>query len=144
MSATIDASLLASATAEVVDLHRFFVDWFDKSRCARADFSRFERVMGEGFSMVPPSGQLLDREAVLAYVRAGRGTFDGDFAISIEDIRPGWAAGDVIVLTYVEAQQRAGKASRRRSSALFTLNSSAPHGVEWRHLHETWLQVPED
>ena len=144
MSAAMDASLFARASAEVVDLHRFFVDWFDRRRCDKADFSRFENVMGEGFSMVVPSGQLLDRDAVLAHVRASRATFDGDFAISIEDIRPGWQAGDVIVLTYVESQQRASKASRRRSSAVFTVNSSAPNGVEWRHLHETWLQVPED
>ena len=144
MSAAMDASLFARAGAEVVDLHRFFVDWFDKGRCDHAVFNRFESVMGEGFSMVVPSGQLLDRDAVLAHVRASRATFDGDFAISIEDIRPGWQAGDVIVLTYVESQQRASKASRRRSSAVFTVNSSAPNGVEWRHLHETWLQVPED
>ncbi|WP_192384841.1 DUF4440 domain-containing protein [Mesorhizobium silamurunense] len=137
-----DASLLARASAEVVDLHRFFVDWFDKRRADKADFSRFERVMGEDFFMVVPSGQLLDRDAVLGYVRASRGSFDGDFAISIEDIRPGWQAGNVIVLTYVEAQRRAGQASLRRSSAVFTPNSSAPNGVEWRHLHETWLQIP--
>ncbi|WP_348530089.1 DUF4440 domain-containing protein [Mesorhizobium sp. NFR06] len=138
-----DPSLVSRASAEVVDLHRFFVDWFDKRLCDTADFGRFERVLGEGFSMVVPSGQMLDRAAVLGHVKASRGTFDGDFAISIEDIRPGWQSGDVIVLTYVEAQQRAGQASRRRSSAVFTPNSSAPRGVEWRHLHETWLQVPE-
>ena len=142
MSAAMGTSLLSRASAEVVDLHRFFVDWFDKRRCEAADFSRFERVMGEDFTMVVPTGQLLDRAAVLGYVKASRGTFDGDFAISIEDIRPGWQSGDVIVLTYVEAQQRAGQASRRRSSTIFTVSSSAPNGVEWRHLHETWLQVP--
>src|SRR5262245_45486331 len=117
-----DLSLFSRASAEVVDLHRFFVDWFDRQRCGRADFSRFESVMGEGFSMVVPSGQLLDRDAVLGYVKASRATLDGDFTIAIEDIRPAWQAGDVIVVTYVEAQQRAGKASRRRSSAVFTPN----------------------
>ncbi|MGX5802584.1 DUF4440 domain-containing protein [Bradyrhizobium sp. Arg314] len=139
-----DVSLLSRASAEVVDLHRFFVDWFDRRRACTTDFARFEHVIGEGFSMIPPSGQWLDRDAVLDHVRASRATFDGDFAISIEDIRPGWGTGDVIVLTYIEAQRHAGKQSRRRSSAVFTTNSSAPNGVEWRHLHETWLQMPED
>ncbi|RWD97323.1 DUF4440 domain-containing protein [Mesorhizobium sp.] len=139
-----DASLLSRASAEVVDLHRFFVDWFDRRGAGTADFARFERVMAEGFSMITAGGQWLDRDAVLNHVRASRATFDGDFAISIEDIRPGWETGDLIVLTYVEAQQRAGKQSRRRSSAVFTTNSSAPNGVEWRHLHETWLQMPQD
>jgi hypothetical protein len=136
-------SLFSCASAEIVDLHRFFVDWFDAERADRADFSRFESVMGEGFRMVAPSGQMLDREAVLDHVRASRATCDGDFAIAIEDIRAGWQAGDTIVVCYIEAQRRDGKHSRRRSSAVFTTSSSAPNGVEWRHLHETWLQAPE-
>ncbi|MGX9117422.1 DUF4440 domain-containing protein [Mesorhizobium sp. BHbsci] len=136
-------SLLSRASAEIVDLHRFFVDWFDRASADRVDFSRFERVMGDGFCMVAPSGQVLDRKAVLDHIKASRATCDGDFAISIEDIRAGWQAGDTIVISYVEAQQRAGKHSRRRSSAVFTTSSSAPNGVEWRHLHETWLQMPE-
>jgi hypothetical protein len=137
------SSLLSRASAEVVDLHRFFVDWFVEARADTADFSRFERVMGEGFSMIGPSGHILDRDAVLDHVRTSRATCDGDFTISIEDIRAGWQAPDTIVVCYIEAQQRGGKLSRRQSSAVFTTSSSAPNGVEWRHLHETWLQVPE-
>ncbi|TIT23066.1 MAG: DUF4440 domain-containing protein [Mesorhizobium sp.] len=137
-------SLLSRASAEVVGLHRFFVDWFNAANANNADFSRFERVMGEGFCMVAPDGQILDRDAVLDHVRASRATSEDDFSISIEDIRAGWQAGDTIVVCYIEAQQRGGKHSRRRSSAVFTTSSSAPNGVEWRHLHETWLQMPED
>ncbi|TIO10023.1 DUF4440 domain-containing protein [Mesorhizobium sp.] len=139
-----EPSLLSRASAEIVDLHRFFVDWFDRARADRADFSRFERVMGDGFCMVAPSGEVLDRNAVLDHIRASRATCDGDFAIAIEDIRAVRQAGDTIVVCYIEAQQRGGKHSRRRSSAVFTTSSSAPNGVEWRHLHETWLQMPED
>ena len=136
-------SLLSRASAEIVDLHRFFVDWFVETRADKADFSRFESVMGEGFGMIAPSGQILDRGEVLDHVRQSRATCDDDFAISIEDIRPGWQADDTIVVCYIEAQLRGGKHSRRRSSAVFTTSSSTPNGVEWRHLHETWLQMPE-
>jgi hypothetical protein len=136
-------SLFTRASAEVVDLHRFFVDWFVAARADKVDFGRFERVIGEGFRMVAPSGQILDRDAVLDLVRASRASCDGDFAISIEDIQSGWQAGDTIVVCYIEAQQRGGRHSRRQSSAVFTTSSLAPNGVEWRHLHETWLQVPE-
>jgi hypothetical protein len=136
-------SLFSRASAEIVDLHRFFVDWFVETRADKADFSRFESVMGEGFGMIAPSGQILDRDAVVDHVRESRATCDDDFAISIEDIRPGWQADDTIVVCYIEAQLRGGKHSRRRSSAVFTTSSSTPNGVEWRHLHETWLQMPE-
>jgi hypothetical protein len=138
-----EPTLFSRASAEVIDLHRFFADWFVEARADTVEFSRFEQVMGNGFAMVAPSGQILDRVAVLEHVRASRATCDSDFAIAIEDIRPGWQSGETIVVSYIEAQQRGGKHTRRRSSAVFTTSSSAPNSVEWRHLHETWLQVPE-
>ncbi|TPI34974.1 DUF4440 domain-containing protein [Mesorhizobium sp. B2-1-8] len=142
MSAT-SATLFSQASAEVVDLHRFFVDWFVAARADKVDFGRLEAVMGEGLTMITPGGQTLDRDAVIDHVRSSRATCDDGFAISIEDIKPGWQDGNTIVVLYVEAQLRAGKHSRRQSSAVFTTSSSAPNGVQWRHLHETWLQVPE-
>jgi len=138
-----ESSLFYRASAEIVDLHRFFVDWFVAARADTADFGRFETVMGEGLTMVAPGGAILDRDAVVDHVRLSRASCDEGFAISIEDIRPGWQTDDMIVVLYVEAQLRGGKRSRRQSSAVFTTSSLAPNGVEWRHLHETWLQVPE-
>jgi hypothetical protein len=140
---TSNKTLFSQASAEIVGLHRFFVDWFVAARADTVDFSRFERAMGEGLTMIAPSGQILDRDAVIDHVRSSRATCDEGFAISIEDIRPGWQSADTIVVFYVETQLRAGKHTRRQSSAVFTTSSSAPNGVEWRHLHETWLQVPE-
>ncbi|MBZ9861944.1 hypothetical protein [Mesorhizobium sp. CA12] len=138
-----DGKLFSRASAEVVDLHRFFADWFVAARADRVHFGRFEAAMGEGLTMIAPTGQILDRKAVVEHVRSSRATCDDGFAISIEDIKPGWQARDTIVILYVEAQLRGGKHSRRQSSAVFTASSSAPNGVQWRHLHETWLQVPE-
>ncbi|QKD05039.1 DUF4440 domain-containing protein [Mesorhizobium loti] len=136
-------SLFSRASAEVVDLHRFFVDWFVPARADTVDFDRFEHVMGEDLGMVTPDGIVLDRAEVVDHVRSSRASCDDSFTISIEDIRPGWQSADTIVVFYVEAQLRGGKHSRRQSSAVFTTSSSAPNGVEWRHLHETWLRVPE-
>lgn len=142
MSAS-NPTLFSQASAEIIGLHRFFVDWFVAARADTVDFTRFERVMGDGLTMIAPGGEILDRDAVIDHVRSSRATCDEGFAISIEDIRPGWQTEDSIVVLYVEAQLRGGKHSRRQSSAVFTTSSSAPNGVEWRHLHETWLQVPE-
>jgi hypothetical protein len=138
-----EASLFSRASTEIVDLHRFFVDWFVAARADAVDFGRFEAVMGEGLTMIAPSGAVLGRDEVVDHVRQSRATCDDGFAIAIEDIRPGWQTDDTIVVLYVEAQLRGGKLSRRQSSAVFTTSSLAPNGVEWRHLHETWLQVPE-
>lgn len=141
---TLPGTLFDRASAEIVALHRFFVKWYDRTTAEAADFSLFERAMGPGMHMIPPSGAVLDRDQVIGHVRANRGAFDGDFAIEITDIRPAWQAGDTIVVTYVENQRRAGEATARRASALFTENPSAPNGVEWRHLHETWMQADEN
>lgn len=137
-------TLFDRASAEIVALHRFFVQWYDGGTAAAADFASFERAMGPGMQMIPPSGAVLDRDQVIGHVRANRSAFDGDFAIEIADIRPAWQAGDAILVTYVEKQRRAGKATARRASALFSENPSAPNGVEWRHLHETWMQADDE
>ena len=70
-------------------------------------------------------------------------TFDGDYAIEIADVELAWEAGDAVVVTYIEKQERRGIKTARRATALFVESSSAPNGVEWRHLHETWMQTAE-
>jgi hypothetical protein len=135
--------LFARASAEIVAFHRFFVKWYDAATADAVDFGRCEQVFGRDFHMIPPSGRIFSRAEAIELIRSNRASYNGDFSIDIEDIRPGWEAGDAIVVTYVEAQSRAGKKSRRQASALFTASSSAPEGVEWQHLHETWLQMPE-
>jgi hypothetical protein len=136
-------SFFERASAEIIAFHQFFVAWYDAPTADATDFGRCELVFGQGFHMIPPSGRLLDREATIDLIRSSRASYNGDLSIEIEDIRCGWEAADMIVVTYIEAQVRAGVSSRRQASALFTSSSSAPNGVEWRHLHETWLQMPE-
>jgi hypothetical protein len=136
-------SLFDRVSAEIVELHRFFVAWYDRRTAAETDFERFDRVMGPGMQMIPPAGVLLDRDTIVAYVQSNRGIFDGDFAIEIAEIRPAWEADGAIAVTYIERQTRAGEKTARRATALFTESSSAPNGVEWLHLHETWMQMAD-
>jgi hypothetical protein len=138
-----DPSLFERASTEIIAFHDFFVAWYDAPTADATDFGRCELAFGEDFHMIPPTGRVFDREATIDLIRSNRASYNGDFSIEIEDIRSGWEAADMIVVTYIEAQVRAGKSSRRQASALFTSCSSAPNGVEWRHLHETWLQMPE-
>jgi hypothetical protein len=137
------STLFERASAEIIAFHRFFVEWYDAATADAVDFGRCEQVFGPAFHMIPPTGKLFDRAETIALIRNNRAAYNGDFSIAIEDIRPRWEAGDAIMVTYVEAQTRSGKNSRRQASALFTASSSAPSGVEWQHLQETWLQMPE-
>lgn len=136
-------SLFERVTVEILDFHRFFVAWYDAATAGSTDFDRCERVFGPGFHMLPPTGKIFDRLQAIDLIRANRATFNGDFFIEIIDIVPIWQEAGAIAVTYVEKQERAGVKTSRRASALFTESSSAPNGVEWRHLHETWMQTAE-
>ena len=133
-------SLFDKARTEIVALHRFFVEWYDRATADGADFDRFERAMGNGMRMIPPSGAILDREAIVGYVRANKGAFDGDFDIEVTNINSVWEDSHAVLVSYVEWQRRDGATTARLASAFFIENPSAPNGVEWRHLHETWMQ----
>ena len=137
------SSLLERATTEIFDFHRFFVAWYDAATADATAFDRCERAFGPGFHMIPPTGSIFDRAQTVAIIRGNRATFHGDFAIEISDIAAVWEEAGAIAVTYIEKQERAGVKTSRRASALFTESSSAPHGVEWRHLHETWMQTVE-
>lgn len=137
-------SLFETARREIVELHNFFVSWFVDDGQPEPDFSRFETAMAADMTMIPPSGAVLDRVAVVHHVRAARGTVDRDFRIEIDDVRAHIEDERGILVSYVEAQWRNGQQTRRRSSVFLTRNATAPLGLEWRYLHETWLQPPKN
>jgi hypothetical protein len=136
------STLFDIAAREIVELHAFFVDWFVESDRPAPDFARFEKAMASDMTMIPPEGEILDRASVVDHVRSARGKVAPGFSIEIQDIWSAFEDEMSILACYVEVQWRNGQWSRRRSSVLLTRNSSAPLGVEWRHLHETWLQAP--
>ena len=134
--------LAERARREVLALHDFFVVWFRPGATA-IDFGQCEAALAPDFRMVAPDGKVNDRAAVLRRLRQARGALPADFAIVIAAIEPLWQQGDAILLGYVEEQYRSGSITRRRSTALFTAEATAPRGVVWRHLQETWMPVAD-
>ena len=130
---------------EVIELHRFFQDWFrgDLEPTDEA-FARFESVIAEGFVIIGPSGRITERPALVDGLRRGHGGWRGDEGsrIWIEDVRLHRVEGEVAVLTYEEWQKVRGEVRGRLSSVLFRAREGTPNGVEWLHVHETWL--PEE
>jgi hypothetical protein len=136
MNAAIE--LQRCAEIEIVERHQFLVRWFSGQSRA-SEFAVCEQALEEAFSMVTPDGAFHRRANVIERLRAAHGSADAGFGISIEDIAPIWVAEAAILIGYVEAQTRDGRLARRRSTALLTRLASAPHGVAWRHLHETCM-----
>lgn len=128
---------------EVVDLHRFFERWYRGEPDAHGEeFARVSDVLAEDFRMVTPEGAVVARSELLAGIRGGHGSKE-DFRIRIENLvyRMG-VRGGVAVVTYEEWQEEGGEDRGRVSTAVLHERPDAPNGVEWLHVHETWL--PEE
>ncbi len=131
---------------EVVELHRFFQDWFNAEvPDDAAGFARFEQVLAEDFEIISPTGHRVDRVAVLAAVRSGHGrSGDQSFSIEVGDVRSRAVGEGLVLVTYEEHQTTGGEHEGWLSSALFRAREGHPNGVEWLHVQETYLPVLGD
>lgn len=130
---------------EVEDLHHFFEDWFNgKVENTDGAYARFADVLAEGFVIVSPNGQLQDRQAVIDGLRsayAPEGTEPVRIWVEGFELRRRipTEAGDVAVVTYEEWIQRGENRRGRVSTAILRQREGTPNGIEWLHVHETWL-----
>lgn len=136
--ATPEDSMETRCRNEVLDLHRFFRDWFCGVLEAEG-FRRFEDVMADGFVIVTPQGGLRGLAELSDGLRRAHGGWKGEGRIWIENFRLHRVEGDVAVVTYEEWQDVRGEVKGRLSTALFRQREGTPNGVEWLHVHEVWL-----
>ncbi len=132
---------------EVVDLHRFFQDWFNATlEPTEESFARFADVLAPGFTMIGPDAQTTRRAVLLERLRGAYGRWrgpeseePGTGSIRIENLRLQLIEGPLALVVYDERHEVRGEVRVRRSTALFRLVHGTPNGVEWYHVHETWL-----
>lgn len=124
---------------EIEDLHAFFVEWFT-GQADREAFDRVERALAPGFEMVTPEGGRADRDAVISSVRDSYARdAPGEFEIEVRNVESVADLGEHALVRYEEHQRTPDEETGRISTALFREDGSAPHGVAWHDLHETWL-----
>ena len=121
--------------AEIEELHDFFERWYDGDE---DDFSRCEAALADGFTIVGPRGDELDRAAIMDLVRNAKGR--GGMKLSTEDHRLVWEDGDVLVTRYIEVHDLGDEQTRRLSTAVFQRDDDAPNGLVWVRVHETWTE----
>ncbi len=125
---------------EIEGLHRFFEEWFTgRLPRTRDAFSRFEKVMAEEFEIVSPEGRSTRREALIERLWQAHRIHDGSYRIWIEKIRYRQIATDMFLVTYKEWQHVKGKARGRLSTAVLRRPTGEGGGLDWLHVHETWL-----
>ncbi|MFW5921043.1 MAG: hypothetical protein ACOCUS_04330 [Polyangiales bacterium] len=126
---------------EVEDLHAFFVEWFNGAvPQSEETFARATSALAGDFELVSPRGARDDRESILREIRGAYGGREGQgFSVAIEDFRVKLVQSPLCVVTYVERHRSDEQSAARLSTAIFREREDAPEGVEWVHLHETWL-----
>ena len=139
-----DERLAAAVLAEIDGLHRCFVAWF-LGDCpkSRAGFARIADALAPGFVQIDPAGRERRRAPLLALLRAAHGGRAGEaFAIGIVGPKVRLVHRGLALATYEERQRSGATVTRRRSSARFAAARTAPEGVAWLHLQETWIAAP--
>ncbi|MET8332982.1 hypothetical protein ABZV14_02605 [Streptosporangium canum] len=129
----------AACRAEIVRLHEVLERWLS-GRAPRTaeEFAAFARAHLPGFTLSGPDGSSLTRDQVLAWVEAAHGRTPG-IGIRIREVELVAADGPLLVAAYQEWQRGTGADRNRRATAVFLRDPAAPHGLRWRHLHETWM-----
>jgi hypothetical protein len=126
---------------EIEELHHFFQEWFaGVIPQTEEHFVRVTAVLDPHFTLVGPDGRLNNYATVIGWLRAGCGSRPG-FRLWTEQITLRHQEGELLLATYEEGQAVNGKLNRRLSSVLFRRRAGAPNGLEWLHVHETWLPV---
>jgi len=132
---------------EVAELHDFFQDWFNATvEPTEESFARVADVIAAGFTLIGPDAKVTRRAALLDRLRQGHGRWrepgskePGTGSIRIDHVRLHLIEGPLAVVVYDERHDVRGEVRVRRTTALFRLVHGTPNGVEWYHVHETWI-----
>ena len=127
---------------EVRAFHRYLADWFTGAMPRTPDdYANLTETLADGFVLISPRGELMERENMAGALESAHGAFaDKGFRVEIENCRVRHRAGDQILGTY-EARQSVGDDEEiRLCTAVFRGNDAARNGLDWLHLHETWLK----
>lgn len=126
---------------EIVQLHEFFAGWLGGTLAATPDaFARFDRVIAPSFCIVSPDGEIVTREPLLVSIRDGHGSRPG-LEIDVRDVRIRRDEAPWVLATYEEWQREPDSAETARlSSVLLRRRHGLPQGLEWHHVHETWIR----
>jgi hypothetical protein len=129
--------------AEIEQLHQFFQDWYNGDIPHTGDvFERLENALAEGFRLITPGAQIIERASILAVIKKDRNSRMA-MRIWIEDVNIQHGFEEHVLATYQEWQQRDGQTTVRLSSVLFRSNPELPNGFAWIYVHETWLDPTE-
>jgi hypothetical protein len=130
---------------EVLALHKFLEGWYaGRAAADDATFARCADALAPEFRLINPDGELTERDDLLARIRGAHAQYhDTYFHIRIEEVEQRDLADGLCHVTYQEWQETDGFWTARWTTALMRACDDAPGGVQWLHVHETWITDEE-
>lgn len=132
---------------ESVELHNFLRDWLIGALPrTETGFARFKNVMANDLLVISPLGTMTSCAPLLEEFEGIHGQLlakSDAFEIWIENFRLLRQLGDTALCSYEEWHRLEGETSARLTTVLYGPKADAPNGVEWLHVHETWLPGQE-
>lgn len=131
---------------EIVGLHVFFEQWLRAEIPESYEsMKRFTDVTPPGFHLVTTSGNVQAYEEICGMIFDGYGTRP-TMKLWVDNVQLLHTLPDGhYLVSYHELQQYGdGETSVRISTVLLHEKPDAPNGLEWLHVHETWINPPKD
>jgi hypothetical protein len=120
---------------EIEELHAFFEAYF---LGALASLDRADAALAPDFTMCGPYGTVSNRSDTMAALLAGH-AHTTSLVITTSEHRLLATSGDLVVASYVEHHQLSDRSNQRHTTVVFEQASSAPNGLKWLRVHETWV-----
>ena len=121
---------------DVVSTHELIRDWLAGATTNAALCTALLARFAPGFSMISPTGKVLDKAGLAAFFNTAAGSRPG-LHMQIADLVLLQQSEHGATVSYRERQTQAGAQPTERWSTV--VYEKTPEGrLLWRHLHETW------
>ena len=131
----------SSCRDEVIQLHQFFEEWLGGTLVkTQTNYERLTAVINPEFQIISPDGEMTATAPLLAGLWQAHDSRPG-FRLWVKEVAVRLLSPQLALTTYEEWQEIEGKVTARVSTAVFKQKANTPNGVEWLHVHETWLEV---
>ena len=133
--------LLEDIRRDIVELHAFFVGWFNGTVAQEELTPRFLSRLDPDFVFISPEGRVMGVEDLAAAFQTGFGT-NTAFKIQIRDVALRREIGNTVLVTYTEWQIGAKASAQANNARVTTALMEKGSPFRWLHMQETWL--PEE
>lgn len=123
---------------EIIDLHDFFMEWFNGTVDRDQLEPRFLSRLDKDVVFIPPEGSIISGDGLKDSFEKGYGS-NTEFRIKIRDVKIRHRVGDAVLATYTEWQTGDVHSSKANNARITSVLMEIGPPIRWLHIHETRL-----